>query len=44
MKDWELWELSDSYSGQRDYTKERDRWIGDATVKDLIEEIRKKRK
>ena len=30
--------------GKGDYTKERDRWIGDVTVKDLIEEIRKKRK
>ena len=30
--------------GKGDYTKERDRWIGDLTVKDLIEEIRKKRK
>ena len=30
--------------GKGDYTKERDRWIGDVTVKDLIEEIRRKRK
>ena len=30
--------------GRGDYTKERDRWIGNVTVKDLIEEIRKKRK
>jgi len=30
--------------GKGDYTKERDQLIGNATVKDLIEEIRKKRK
>jgi hypothetical protein len=30
-------------SGRGDYTKERDQWLKDADIKEIISEIRKKR-